>query len=173
MIHYSDFLGRDNRNSYAILRYILKRCCYSKKIIISEEDDSDRIVKQIYQPMDFMQLKWIIDRCNYLSGKWYCLTFLSYDLLDWINEYDLIPETFNCDWEANYAINEYGKIIKNKKGNPIKVKSNIINKEEDYLSGADIDIMNKVIRRWKLYGNIIVKINHWWYNNVTFRKKEK
>lgn len=155
MIHYTDFLGRDNRNSFAILRYILTRCCSIKNYE--------------YKELDFMQLKWIIDRCNFLSGKWYGLKFLDYDLLDWINESDLVPETFNCDWEAHYATNEYDKILLDKTRKPVKIKSKFISKEEDYLSGADIDIMNKVIRRWKIYGKLSVKISEWWYR--TFRKK--
>ena len=156
MIHYTDFLGRDNRNSYAILRYILKRCCPSKNYK--------------YKALDFMQVKWIIDRCNFLSGKWYGCTFLDYDLLDWLNEMPFIPETFDCDWKAHYATNKHGKILLDEKRKPVKIKTKFISKEEDYLSGADIAIMNKVIRRWKIYGKISVIISEWWYQ--TFRKKK-
>ena len=163
MIHYTDFLGRDNRNSFAILRYILTRCCSYKK-----EHDSKNVYR-VYQNLDFMQLKWIIDRCNFLSGKWYGLKFLDYDLLDWINESDLVPETFNCDWGVHYATNEYDKILLDEKRKPVKIKSKFISKEEDYLSGADIAIMNKVIRRWKIYGKISVIISEWWYKS--FMKK--
>ena len=64
MIIYTDWLNRDNREYYACFRYILKRCC-KYKVVSDDEGNAIRI----YKPIDFMDMKWIIDRCNYLVGK--------------------------------------------------------------------------------------------------------
>ena len=72
MIIYTDWLNRDNREYYACLRYILFRCCKSE-VVSDDEGNATRI----YKPIDFMDMKWIIDRCNYLKGKKFNLDFIN------------------------------------------------------------------------------------------------
>lgn len=153
MMHGSlDITHRDNREALASIRYILTRCC-------KKETKSNKPI-----PFDFMQLKWIIDRCNFLAAKYYGLKFFDYDLLFLLEDVDLVPLNFDTDWSCDYELDDHGwlKLDKNKK--LIKKKRKFESKEEDWLSVADIYIMNKVIRRWKLYGKILVKIINWWYN---------
>lgn len=128
-----DVLKRDNSDVKACLRYILKRCCPYRK-----ENDTLNVYK-VYSNMDFMQLKWILDRCNFEAGKDYGLKFFDYEMLFVLEDTDLVPETFDCKWKS---------------------------KEEDYISIADKIIMNRVIRRWKLYGKICVNISEWWWKRV-------
>jgi len=172
MIIYTDWLNRDNREYYACLRYILKRCCKSKFII--DESDSDRVAHIVYKPINFMDMKWIIDRCNYLVGKNFNLDFIPYSLLNWYDDIDWEPECFNCDWECDYKVDMNGKIKTNKKGEPIKVKKKWISKEEDFIAPADKWIMNKIIRRWKLYGKFYVKVDNFiWKLKYKLKRKGK
>ena len=48
----------------------------------------------------------------------------------------------------------------NKKGEPIKLKKKWESKEEDFIAPADRWIMNKIIRRWKIYGKWLVKLDN-------------
>lgn len=139
-IYSMDFLKRDNRDVFACLRYILKKCCKVKYVAdTDEEGESWAYIVKV--PMDFMQLKWIIDRCNFLAAKWYGLKFFDYEMLFLLEDADLAPETFNCKWGK-------GK------------------KEEDFMSIADKLVMDKVIRYWKWYGRFAVAISEWWWIKV-------
>ena len=134
-IYSMDFLKRDNRDVFACLRYILKKCCSYRE----ENDTKDTYI--VYKNMDFMQLKWIIDRCNFLSAKWYGLKFFDYEMLFILEDTDLVPETFDCKWGQDQ-------------------------KEEDFMSIADKLVMDKVIRYWKWYGRFTVAISEWWWIKV-------
>jgi len=160
MVHLSDIFNRDHRHEYACIIYILKKCCP-----YTLENDRLKIYK-IYKNLDFMQLKWIIDRCNFEAGKNFGLKFFDYDLLTLLEETDLVPRSFNIDWNCEYEEDVHGYIKKDKKGNPIKKKDIRRNNYSymDWLSGADQYIMHKVIWRWKLYGKICVNISEWWYH---------
>lgn len=155
MIIYTDWLNRDNREYYACLRYILFRCC-KYKIISDDEGNATRV----YKPIDFMDMKWIIDRCNYIKGKDFNLDFIPYSLLNFYDEIDWIPDRFQCDWTCDYKIDNYGKIKTNKHGKPIKHKKKWESEEEDFIAPADKWIMNKVTRKWKIYGKWSVKLNN-------------
>jgi len=160
MIIYTDWLNRDNREYYACLRYILFRCCSKKK--------------GIYQPLDFMHVKWIIDRANYIVGKSFNIDFIPYSLLNWYDEIDWVPEYFNCDWECDYKLDKNGKIKTNKKGEPIKVKKKWVSKEEDFIAAADKWAMNKAIRKWKLYGKFYQGIDNWiWQLKLKIKAKHE
>ncbi|MBO4622567.1 MAG: hypothetical protein J5691_01635 [Bacilli bacterium] len=163
MIIYTDWLNRDNREYYACFRYILFRCC--KPMVISDDEGE---AKRVYKPIDFMDMKWIIDRCNYLKGKGFNLDFIPYSLLNWYDEIDWEPNYFNCDWNCEYKVDMHGKIKTNKKGEPIKLKKKWESKEEDFIAPADKWIMNKIIRRWKIYGKWLVKLD-----NSIYRLKRK
>lgn len=167
MIIYTDWLNRDNREYYACLRYILKRCC-KYKVVSDDEGNATRV----YKPIDFMDMKWIIDRCDYLIGKNFNVDFIPYSLFNWYDEIDWEPSYFNCDWNCEYKTDMHGKIKTNKKGEPIKIKKKWISKEEDYISDAERWIMNKVIRRWKIYGKFYVKADNliWKLKNKLKRK---
>lgn len=143
MVMYNDWMRHDQRDIYALIRYILFRCC--------KKDKNGK-----YIPLDYMQVKWIIDRCNYLCGKWYNLEFISYEIFNWWDDLDFTPETFDCDWVCDYIETKNGKLKKTKK----KWES----KEQDFWRPCCIDIANKIIKRWKLYGKTLVKIINWWYN---------
>ena len=52
------------------------------------------------------------------------------------------------------------KLKQTKKGEPIKIKKKWISKEEDFIAPADRWIMNKVIRKWKIYGKWLVKLDN-------------
>lgn len=162
-------MDRDNRKTCARLQYILEKCCPYK------EEVDDFFCYIVYQNLDFMQLKWIIDRCNFLMGKDYGLKFFDYDLLFLLEECDLIPETFKCDWNCIYALDKHGYIKKDKKGNYIKLKkkqSEFVS-SLDWLSPADKAIMNKVIKRWKLYGRFFQDVADWWWVNFAGKKLKK
>lgn len=164
MMHGSlSVLNLDNRETLAAIRYILTRCCKKKaKYITVEGVENDTIIYYDI-PLDFMQFKWIIDRCNFMAGKDYGLKFIDYDLLTLLEDVDLVPFNFDADWACDYELDDHGWIKRDKNRKPIKKKKIYESKEEDWLSVADIDIMNKVIRRWKLYGRMFVSISNWWY----------
>ena len=53
-------------------------------------------------------------------------------------------------------------VLRNKKnGKYKKVQSNSI--ESDFISAAEVWAMNKVIRRWKIYGKWCVKLSNLYY----------
>ena len=110
MIIYTDWLNRDNREYYACLRYILKRCC--KYEVVSDNEGN---ATRVYKPIDFMDMKWIIDRCDYLVGKNFNVDFIPYSLFNWYEDIDWEPNQFNCDWECDYKTDIHGKIKTNKK----------------------------------------------------------
>lgn len=147
---YTDWMRHDQRDVYALIRYILFRCC--KYEVVSDDEGN---ATRVYKPLDYMQVKWIIDRCNYLCGKWYNLCFIPYDIFNWWDDLDFIPSNFDCDWACDYKELKNGKLKKTKK----KWES----KEQDFWRPCCIDIANKVIRRWKLYGRFFQKIADWWW----------
>ena len=167
MIIYTDWLNRDNREYYACFRYILKRCCKYK---VASDDEGN--ATRVYKPIDFMDMKWIIDRCNYLVGKNFNADFIPYSLFNWYDEINWEPSYFNCDWNCEYKTDRRGKIKTNKKGEPIKIKTKREYKEEDYISDAEKWIMNKIIHRWKIYGKWLVKLDNfiWKIKNKLKRK---
>ena len=139
-IYTMDILKRDNRDVFACLRYILKKCCKQKYESCTDEEGESWCHVDLL-PMDFMQLKWIIDRCNFIAAKWYGLKFFDYEMLFLLEDSELVPETFDCKWGKN-------------------------KKEEDFMSIADKLIMNKVIRSWKWYGRFTVAISEWWWIKI-------
>ena len=57
-------------------------------------------------------------------------------------------------------------------GEPIKIKKKWESKEEDFIAPADKWIMNRIIRRWKIYGKWLVKLDNfiWKIKNKLKRK---
>ena len=169
MMHGSlDITHKDHREALASIRYILTRCCKKKAKYIATDDIGNGTTLYYDIPLDFMHLKWVIDRCNFLAAKYYGLKFIDYDLLILFEDIDLVPFNFDTDWSCDYELDDHGWLKLDKNRQLIKKKKIYDSKEEDWLSAADVYIMNKVIRRWKLYGKMVVSINNWWYRN--FRK---
>lgn len=153
----SEIMNKDHRGQYACIRYILERCCFS-------EAGYDGL--NTYKDMDFMQLKWILDRCNFLAGKWFGLVFFEYSLLCILEDTDLNPSSFDLDWNCDYVTDKYGYFKRNKKGDIIKTKRKVLRTYMDFISSGDQIIMDKVIRRWKLYGRFCQSISDWWWIKI-------
>jgi len=152
------WMGRDYRDWYAAIRYILFRCCKkaNKKYKLGEDIEGwERSIKTEYLPMDYMDFKWIVDRCNFELGKAHGIELLPYSFADWYEEAHFVPEYFDADFTCDYKKDKNGKWRKVKRKTPWT--------ELDFLSQAEIWAMNKIIRRWKLYGRWCVKISNWWY----------
>lgn len=161
----SDIMNRDHRDQYACIKYILERCCPYRK-------ENDRLnIYKVYQNMNLMQLKWILDRCNFIAGKWFGLTFFEYSLFCMLEDTDLVPSSFDLDWDSDYVTDKYGYFKRNKKGEIIKTKKRISRTYMDFISSGDKIIMDKVIRRWRLYGRFCQSISDWWF--ITFGTKAK
>lgn len=160
----SDVVNRDRRAEYACVKYILERCCPYKEEI-------DRLnTYRVYQNMDFMQLKWILDRSNFLAAKWYGLVIFNYDMLWVLEDTDLIPKTFDCDWSCTYDTDNHGYFKMDANNQPIKIPGDQNLDHMAWLSIADKKIMNKVIRRWKIYGRFFQSISNWWWYNFAGKK---
>ena len=117
----------------AVLYYILLKCCHKY-----EED--------LYKPIDYMQLKWIIDRCNYISGKKYNTTCVPYDYFTWFDDVELVPTIFDVtEWQdKKFPKHDY----------------------RSYISLAEYETINKVIFRWKLYGRFCQSISDWYWLHI-------
>lgn len=145
------------RTYCALLRYILFRCCKQMKEeyqLGDEDDDWITSVRTIYKPMDFMDLKWIVDRCNFEHCKDYGIPCIDYEQFSWECDNDhLVPEQFACDFTIQYKTtkNDMAKEVKN------------VYTEKDFLSTSDKLVLNRVIRRWKVYGHISVMIDEFYW----------
>ena len=53
---------------------------------------------------------------------------------------------------------------------PIKIPGDQNLDHMAWLSIADKKIMNKVIRRWKIYGRFFQSISNWWWHNFAGKK---
>ena len=150
------WMSRDCRDFSACTRFILFRCCkkVSKKYKLGEDIEGwERSVMTEYLTMDYMDFKWVVDRCNFELGKSFGTDLLPCSFLSWYEDAHFVPEYFDedftCDWK------------KDKKGKWKKVESNSI--ESDFISAAEVWAMKKVIRRWKIYGRWFVKIEGLYY----------
>lgn len=148
-------LNGDIRDMKACTRYILFRCCKKTRIYKLGEDiqDWETSVMTEYKPMDFMDFKWIVDRCNFELSKGFGTELLPNVFLSWYQDGHFVPEYFNDDFTCEY------KRLKNGKWK--KVQSN--NEESDFISAAEVWAMRKIIRRWKLYGRFYVKLSNFYY----------
>lgn len=148
-------LNGDIRDMKACTRYILFRCCKKTRIYKLSEDiqDWETSVMTEYKPMDFMDFKWIVDRCNFELSKGFGTELLPNVFLSWYQDGHFVPEYFNDDFTCEY------KRLKNGKWK--KVQSN--NEESDFISAAEVWAMRKIIRRWKLYGRFYVKLSNFYY----------
>ena len=160
-----DWLNSDIRDRLALTRYILFRCCkkVKKQYKLGQDIEGwERSITTEYKPLDFMDFKWIVDRCNFESSKNYGIDFLSNSFLGWYEEAHFVPEYFDADFSCDYK--------KMKNGKWKRVKSN--NEESDFISGSEICIAKKIIRRWKLYGRWLVKLsNLYWGIRFKLRRK--
>lgn len=150
------WLKEDNRDRLALTRYILFRCCKKAKKQYKLGQDIEgweRSIMTEYLPIDFMDFKWIVDRCNFKMAKFYGVDFLCNSFVHWYEEAHFVPEYFDADFTCDYK--------KMKNGKWKKIKTNWV--EEDFVSGAEICVAKKIIRRWKLYGRWFVKIDNWYW----------
>ena len=148
-------LNGDIRDMKACTRYILFRCCKKTRIYKLGEDIQDWEISVMteYKPMDFMDFKWIVDRCNFELSKGFGTELLPNVFLSWYQDGHFVPEYFDDDFTCEY------KRLKNGKWK--KVQSN--NEESDFISAAEVWAMRKIIRRWKLYGRFYVKLSNFYY----------
>ena len=78
---------------------------------------------------------------------------------------ELICAAENIAGEKNNS--DYKKL---KNGKWKKVQSN--NEEYDFVSGAEVCVAKKMIRRWKIYGKWFVKLDYLWWKIISkIRKK--
>ena len=160
-----DWLNSDIRDRLALTRYILFRCCkkVKKQYKLGQDIEGwERSIITEYKPLDFMDFKWIVDRCNFESSKDYGIDFLSNSFLSWYEEAHFVPEYFDADFSCDYK--------KMKNGKWKRIKSN--NEESDFISGSEICIAKKIIRRWKLYGRWLVKLSNL-YCGIRFKLRRK
>lgn len=159
------WLNDDIRDMKACTRYILFKCCKKTKVYKLGEDipDWERSVITEYKPMDFMDFKWIIDRCNFELSKDFGTDLLPNSFLSWYQDGHFVPEYFDDDFTCEYKRQKNGKYK--------KVQSNSI--ESDFISAAEVWAMNKVIRRWKIYGKWCVKLSNLYYKIKWKLKSEK
>lgn len=160
------WLGDDNRDMLACARYILFRCCKKvKKYKLGQDiEDWEKSIMTEYLPMNYMDFKWVVDRCNFELAKHFGTDLLPNSFLSWHQDSHLVPEYFDTDFTCNY------KKLKNGKWK--KIESN--SEEGDFISAAEVWAMNKVIKRWKIYGKWLVKLDSWWYNlkNKIIKQKQ-
>ena len=97
-----------------------------------------------------------MDRCNFLLGKRFGIDLLPYSFLSWYEEAHFVPEYFDTDFSCEYKMQKNGKLK--------KVESNY--EESDFISACEEQIMNIVIRRWKVYGRLSIKIDNFLYNFI-------
>lgn len=158
------WLNDDIRDRLALTRYILFRCCkkVKKEYKLGQDIEGwERSIVTQYKPIDFLDFKWIVDRGNFKSSKDYGVDFLPNSFVGWYEEAHFVPEYFDADFTCDYK--------KMKNGKWKKIQSN--NEESDFLSGAEIDIARKMIRRWKIYGRLAVRLNNFlWRLGRMFRK---
>lgn len=166
----SDVVKRDRRAEYACVKYILEHCCKIKYVADNTDEEGESWAYMVKVPMDFMQLKWILDRSNFLAAKWYGLVIFNYDMLWVLEDADLIPETFDCDWGCTYDTDSHGYFKMDENNQPIKIPGDQNLDHMAWLSIADKKIMNKVIRRWKIYGRFFQSISNWWWHNFAGKK---
>lgn len=160
------WLHDDIRDMKACTRYILFRCC--KKVRETYQLGKDIVgwetsVRTTYLPMDFMDFKWIVDRCNFELAKNFGTDLLPNSFLSWYQDSHFVPENFDDDFTCDYKRQKNGKFK--------KIQSNNI--ESDFISAAETWAMDKIIRRWKLYGRFYVKLDNlkWKIKNKFKRSK--
>ena len=148
------WLQRDNRDWYACTRYILFKCCKkTKKYKLGQDIPGwERSVMTEYLPIDFLDYKWIIERCNFELSKDFGLDLLPISFLHWYEEAHFVPEYFDTDFGCDYKKDKNNKWRKIKRKEPWK--------ERDFISDADIWAMDKVIRKWKIYGRLSIKLSN-------------
>ncbi len=159
------WLNEDCRDYFACVRYVLFRCCKkTQKYKLGKDVEGwSKSFMTEYKPIDYMDFKWIMDRCNFLLAKDHGVELLPNSFLSWYEDAHFVPEYFEVDFSCDYKKLKNGKLK--------KVQSN--NEESDFISGADMWAMNKIIRRWKIYGRWFVKLdNFWWKLKWKFRKNK-
>ena len=160
-----DWLNNDIRDYLALTRFILFRCCKKAKKeykLGKDIEGWERSITTEYIPIDFMDFKWIVDRCNFKMSKDYGVVYLPNTFLSWYEEAHFVPEYFDADFTCDYK--------KMKNGKWKRVQSN--NEEYDFVSGAEVCVAKKMIRRWKIYGKWFVKLDYLWWKIISkIRKK--
>ena len=123
----------------SVMYYILLKICKKvKKYKLGNNDEWDYQIETSYKEIDFMHIKWIIDRANFRCAKRYGNIILDYESLDFFMDFKhAVPEAFS--------------LIKNKYT------------YLDYLCDADKECLDKLIKRWKLYGKYIISIDNFMF----------
>lgn len=154
MIEDINWIGGDYRDYLACTRYILFRCCKKTQEHKVGEDivGWEHSVQTKYEPIDFMDFKWIVDRCNFLLAKTYGIHMLPTSFLGWHEDSHFVPESFNADFTCQYKKQKNGKFKKYKP----KYELN----ESSFISEAEQWAMNKIIWRWKAYGRFCIKLSN-------------
>ncbi len=155
MIESIDWINDDHRDYLACTRYILFNCC--KKTILYKlgEDipDWEESVETQYIPLDYLNFKWIVDRCNFILSKQFQLTLLPNSFISWHIDSHFVPEYFDTDFTCLYKKDKHNKLVKQ--------ESNL--QEIDFISGAEYAVMKKVCKRWKIYGKHIINLQKFWW----------
>lgn len=154
MICYNDFMHHDYREEMAAMQYILYNTCKKRKNNIIKDNESKVDIHTDYIPLDFLVVRWIVNRANFYLACDHGLTLISMDFLNWFNEVPFVPESFMTDYTAEFSY-DTKTLIESGKYPEYTYKS--------FLSGAELFAMNKAIKRYKLYGKIWLYISYKWF----------
>lgn len=122
----------DRRPYFAVIYEVLLRICKKSNAYIAKEptcDDKPLEVATAYKPVDYLQLKWCIDRINFQLMKDHGIYAVPVELLNWYEDSVFVPERFDIDWTDKYA-----------------------DSYKDFISGAEMRAIIKITQRYKIYG---------------------
>lgn len=150
MIEKLDWLNDDYRDYLACTRYILFKCCKKVDLYRLGEDipEWEESIETQYIPLNYIDFKWIVDRCNFILSKQFQLTLLPNSFISWHIDSHFVPEYFDTDFTCEYKKNKNNKLVKQ--------KSDL--QEIDFISGAEYYVMKKVCKQWKIYGKYSVRL---------------
>lgn len=136
------------RDCQEIIHYVLINICkkLDKWQIIGEDNEWDYSIRTRYKEIGFMHVKWIIDRANFLCNKNFGLNIIPSVYIHDRNEAHFVPESFRLT--SNHELTYY-------------------------MSGADIWCLNKVIKRWKMYGKVAVNLDNIKWKVINWFKKDE
>lgn len=136
------------RSSSDAIHYVLMNICKRNKnwTYIGEDNEWDFKVKTRYKEVDFMHVKWIIDRANFISNKWFGLNVIPSVYIHMYVDSHFVPEAFrlSCNHEETY-----------------------------YLSCSDLQCLNKAIKKWKMYGKVAVNLDNMKWKVINWFKKDE
>jgi len=157
------WFNKDIRKEIANIHYLLSKVC---------KKNSDGF----YSTIDFISLKWMIDRINFDMSDKFGIDFFPNNMFHYFcsddNEFN--PDMFVCDWGANYKMKNGHLVFKKGSVEPEEYKEKGLNRiYKDYLSQAVIESVDRIVTRWKLYGRITSAINYFVYLNIIYPIKKK